>query len=157
MDPVPTLSRTPIPDASLGDPRNFVNRELSTLAFLERFLEEASDQRVSLLERLRFLGILSTSLDEFFMIRVAGLKQQLSGHVEETGPDAMTPADQLRAIAQGCHALITRQDQVFIEEVLPGLERAGVRLWRGGPLPPESQAAVSDFFQRQVLPVLTPI
>ena len=70
MDPVPTLSRTPIPDASLGDPRNFVNRELSTLAFLERILEEASDQRVSLLERLRFLGILSTSLDEFFNPRL---------------------------------------------------------------------------------------
>ena len=158
MDPAPALSsRISPPEPGVTDPRQFINRELSTLAFLERVLEEAQDPQLPLLERLRFLAILSVSLDEFFMIRVAGLKQQLSGHVEETGPDAMTPADQLRAIAQGCHALITRQDQVFIEEVLPGLERAGVRLWRGGPLPPESQAAVSDFFQRQVLPVLTPL
>jgi len=156
MDPVPTLSRTPIPDASLGDPRNFVNRELSTLAFLERILEEASDQRVSLLERLRFLGILSTSLDEFFMIRVAGLKQQLSGHVEETGPDAMTPAEQLQAVSKRCHALVERQDRVLLEEMLPALQRAGVR-FLSGPLSPESEAAAAAYFQREVLPVLTPL
>src|SRR5712671_2467925 len=158
MDPAPTLSsRISPPEPGLSDPRNFINRELSTLAFLERVLEEAGDPQLPLLGRLRFLAILSVSVDEFFMIRVAGLKQQLSGHVEETGPDAMTPADQLRAIAQRCHALIAKQDQVFVEEILPGLERAGVRLWRGGPLPPEAQAAIAEFFQREVLPVLTPL
>jgi polyphosphate kinase len=158
MDPAPSLSsRISPPDAGLGDPRNFINRELSTVAFLERVLEEAADPQLPLLERLRFLAVLSVSLDEFFMIRVAGLKQQISGHVEETGPDAMTPADQLRAIAQRCHALIARQDELFVQEVLPGLERAGARLWRGGALPPESQAAVTEFFQRNVLPVLTPL
>jgi len=158
MDPAPALSsRIPPPEPGLTDPRHFINRELSTLAFLERVLEEAQDPQLPLLERLRFLAVLSVSLDEFFMIRVAGLKQQLSGRVEETGPDAMTPADQLRAIAQRCHALIARQDRVFVEEVLPGLERAGVRLWRGGALPPDSQAAIADFFQREVLPVLTPL
>src|SRR5712671_4912822 len=158
MDPAPTLSsRISPPEPGLSDPRNFINRELSTLAFLERVLEEAGDPQLPLLERLRFLAVLSVSLDEFFMIRVAGLKQQISGHVEETGPDAMTPADQLRAIAQRCHALIARQDELFVQEVLPGLERAGVRLWRAGALPPESQAAVADFFQREVLPVLTPL
>src|SRR5438445_6290237 len=124
MEPATSLQPS-AKEAVLADPRNFLNRELSNLAFIERVLEEASDPQVPLLERLRFLAILSVSLDELFMIRVAGLKQQLTGHVEETGPDAMSPADQLRAIAQGCHALITRQDQVFIEEVLPGLERAG--------------------------------
>src|SRR5438067_8807982 len=143
MDPVPTLSRTPIPDASLGDPRNFVNRELSTLAFLERILEEASDQRVSLLERLRFLGILSTNLDEFFMIRVAGLKQQLSGHVEETGPDALTPAEQLAAISARCHEMMARQDRALLGDVLPNLERAGVRLLRPNELPAESETFVA--------------
>src|SRR3954468_4936555 len=150
MDSVSAFSRPAGPDSSLGEPRNFINRELSTVAFLERILEEAGDRQIPLLQRLRFLGILSGALDEFFMIRVAGLKQQISGHVEETGPDAMTPADQLRAIAQRCHALIARQDQVFVEEILPGLERAGVRLWRGGLLPPEAQVAVAEFFQRQV-------
>jgi polyphosphate kinase len=156
MELAPTLSRPASPDPALGDPRNFINRELSTIAFLERILEEASDQKVTLLERLRFLGILSASLDEFFMIRVAGLKQQLSGHVEETGPDAMTPAEQLQAISRRCHALVERQDRVLVEDVLPALQRAGVHLLSGG-LSPGSEAAAAAYFQREVLPVLTPL
>jgi polyphosphate kinase len=158
MDTAPALtSRTHAPEPVSGEPRNFINRELSTLAFLERVLEEASDPELPLLERLRFLAVLSVSFDEFFMIRVAGLKQQLSGRVEETGPDAMTPSEQLQAVSRRCHELIERQDRVFREEVLPGLERAGVRLFRGKDIPAESHAAIADFFQRQVLPVLTPL
>ena len=149
--------RTHAPEPIWGDPRNFFNRELSTLAFLERVLEEASDPALPLLERLRFLAVLSVSFDEFFMIRVAGLKQQLSGHVEETGPDAITPSEQLQAVSRRCHELIARQDRVFREEVLPGLERAGVRLFRGEDVPAESHPSIADFFQRQVLPVLTPL
>ena len=156
MEPATTLSRTAAPDPSLGDPRNFINRELSTIAFMERILEEAGDRKVALLERLRFLGILSASLDEFFMIRVAGLKQQISGRVDETGPDAMTPAEQLQAISRRCHALVERQDRVLIDDVLPALERAGVRLLSGA-LSPESETAAAAFFQREVLPVLTPL
>jgi len=158
MDTASALTgRTHAPDPLWSDPRNFINRELSTLAFLERVLEEASDPALPLLERLRFLAILSVSFDEFFMIRVAGLKQQLSGHVEETGPDAMTPSEQLQAVSRRCHELIERQDRIFREEVQPGLERAGVRLFRGRDLPAESQPGIADFFQRQVLPVLTPL
>ena len=156
MDSAPALSRTAVADPSLGEPRNFINRELSNLAFIERILEEASDPQVPLLERLRFLRILSASLDEFFMIRVAGLKQQLSGHVEETGPDAMTPAEQLQAVSKRCHALVERQDRVLLEEMLPALQRAGVR-FLSGPLSPESEAAAAAYFQREVLPVLTPL
>src|SRR5437016_2120759 len=107
MDVVPLAAQArPGPaEAALADPRSFVNRELSSLAFDERVLEEAADRQVPLLERLKFLAILSSNLDEFFMIRVAGLKQQISGHVEETGADAMTPAEQLSAISQKCHDL----------------------------------------------------
>src|SRR5204863_25410 len=141
------------PEPATGDPRHFINRELSTLAFLERVLEEASDPQLPLLERLRFLSILSVSFDEFFMIRVAALKQQLSGHVVDTGPDALTPAEQLQAVSRRCHALIERQDRVFAQELLPGLERAGVRLLRGSDLSPESSAAVAAFFEEHVLPV----
>jgi polyphosphate kinase len=75
------------------------------------------------------------------MIRVAGLKQQLSGHVADTGPDAMMPAEQRQAVARRCHALVERQDRIFVEEVLPGLERAGVRLFRGPALSPQANAA----------------
>jgi len=158
MDTASALSSSSdAPEPVVGDPRNFINRELSTLAFLERVLEEASDPQLPLLERLRFLSILSISIDEFFMIRVAGLKQQLSGHVADTGPDAMMPAEQLQAVARRCHALVERQDRIFVEEVLPGLERAGVRLFRGAALSPQANAAVADFFQRHVLRVLTPL
>src|SRR6266850_3110783 len=128
MDTVSVLGSRPLSlEPFAGDPRNFINRELSTLAFLERVLEEASDPELPLLERLRFLSVLSVGLDEFFMIRVAGLKQQLSGHVEETGPDAMTPAEEFQAVSTRCHSLIGRQDRLFQEEVLVGLERAGLR------------------------------
>ncbi|MFL5372366.1 MAG: polyphosphate kinase 1, partial [Myxococcales bacterium] len=109
-----------------------------------------------LLQRLRFLGILSGALDEFFMIRVAGLKQQISGHVEETGPDALTPAELLQEISRRCHALVERQDRIFLEDVLPALQHAGIRLVTG-PLSPESEKAAAGFFEREVLPVLTPM
>ncbi|MFL5366717.1 MAG: polyphosphate kinase 1 [Myxococcales bacterium] len=156
MDSVPAFSRSGGPDSSLGEPRNFINRELSTVAFLERILEEAGDRQIPLLQRLRFLGILSGALDEFFMIRVAGLKQQISGHVEETGPDALTPAELLQEISRRCHALVERQDRIFLEDVLPALQHAGIRLVTG-PLSPESEKAAAGFFEREVLPVLTPM
>src|SRR2546426_8637486 len=130
MEPATSLQPS-AKEAALADPRNFLNRELSNLAFIERVLEEASDPQVPLLERLRFLAILSVSLDELFMIRVAGLKQQLTGHVEETGPDAMSPAQEFQAVSSRCHALIERQDRLFKEEGLARLERAGLRLVRG--------------------------
>ncbi len=150
-------ARATAADAALRDPANFINRELSSLAFNERVLEEACDPAVPLLERLRFLAILSGNLDEFFMIRVAGLKQQLSGHVEETGPDAMTPAEQLQVISQRCHAMVVRQEKVLLEDIIPRLEAAGVRLKRPGQLGPDAAAEAAAYFQRDVLPVLTPI
>jgi polyphosphate kinase len=137
-------------DPGLSDPRNYINRELSTLAFIERILEEAADPAVPLLERVRFLSVLSNALDEFFMIRVAGLKQQLSGHVEETFADAMSPAEQLAAISQRCHALLAREDVVLLEEILPALQNAGVKLLRDGRL-------AAEFIEREVVPVLTPL
>jgi polyphosphate kinase len=156
MDSATSFQPSSSGEASLADPANFINRELSNIAFLERVLEEASDPRVGLSERLRFLAILSATLDEFFMIRVAGLKQQISGRVEETGPDAMTPAEQLAVVSQRCHALIERQDRVLLDELLPALEQAGMRLFRGS-WPAAAQAAAAEFFEREVLPVLTPL
>src|SRR3989442_15348945 len=147
MEPATSLQPS-AKEAALADPRSFLNRELSNLAFIERVLEEASDPQVPLLERLRFLAILSVSLDELFMIRVAGLKQQLTGHVEETGPDAMSPSEQLQALSQRCHALVERQDPVPLEGLPPAPEKAGVRPPRGARAgaPP---AAPADFFPRR--------
>src|SRR5689334_7213546 len=103
--PPPETAATPAPVQNLNDAKFFINRELSWLAFNERVLEEGLDPGVPALERLKFLAIASSNLDEFFMIRVAGLKQQLVGHVEESGADAMSPGEQLAAIATRCHEM----------------------------------------------------
>src|SRR6266513_2857726 len=92
--------------AELHDPQLFLNRELSWLQFNTRVLEEAADISLPILERLKFLAIVSSNLDEFFMVRVAGLKQQLSGNVAETPPDGLTAAEQLAAISTRAHAMV---------------------------------------------------
>src|SRR5256885_14137626 len=91
------------------------------------------------------------------MIRVTGLKQQLVGHVEETGPDALTPAEQLASISARCHGMVARQYKALLQDVLPNLERAGVRLLRPGHLSGEGETFVDEYFWREVFPVLTPI
>src|SRR6516225_2137119 len=144
----------------LADPANaklFINRELSWLEFNSRVLDEARDPSVPLLERLKFLSIVASNLDEFFMIRVAGLKQQLSGNVAETPADGLTPAEQLAAISARTHAMVAEQYRVWRDEVNPGLERAGVRVARGSQLSPEQKAQLSGYFSREVWPVLTPL
>ena len=146
MDGLPSVSRPPTAEeTALGNPRNFINRELSNVAFIERLLDEAADRQVPLMERLRFLAILSAALDEFFMIRVAGLKQQLSGHVEETGPDAMSPGEQFHAISERSHAMSVQQDAVLLDDILPRLEKAGIRLLRADVLSSEAKAAAAAF------------
>jgi polyphosphate kinase len=142
---------------ALGDPRYFINRELSWLAFNERVLEEGLDPHVPALERLKFLAITSSNLDEFFMIRVAGLKQQLVGHVEESGPDALGPGETLAAVSSRCHEMVARQYRALLGDVLPNLERAGVRLLQTSQLAPEAAQFVAAYFAREVFPVLTPI
>src|ERR1044071_4064900 len=94
----------PAPDRASA--QLFLNRELSWLEFNSRVLEEARDPSVPLAERLKFLAIVSSNLDEFFMVRVAGLKQQLSGNVAETPPDGLTAAEQLAAISARPHAMV---------------------------------------------------
>ena len=146
----------PHPATSLTDARLFINREMSWLAFNERVLEEACDPQVPALERFKFLAIFSSNLDEFFMIRVAGLKTQLSGHVEETGPDAMSPSEQLALVSARTHELVQRQYRTLVSEVIPIVEKAGVRLLPREKLV-EKDAFLADYFQRELFPVLTPI
>src|SRR5262252_8200358 len=103
--------------------RLFLNRELSWLEFNRRVLEEALDSSVPLVERLKFLAIVASNLDEFFMIRVAGLKQQLSGNVSETPADGMTPAEQLAGISTRAHGMVFAQYKAWREEIGPGLDK----------------------------------
>jgi polyphosphate kinase len=144
----------------VNDPANaklFINRELSWLGFNERVLEEARDPSVPLAERLKFAAIVASNLDEFFMVRVAGLKQQLSGNVAETPPDGLTAAEQLAAISARAHAMVAEQYRTWREEIAPGIGAAGIRLLHAGDLTPEQRAHLSGYFAREVWPVLTPL
>src|SRR5579872_5349260 len=119
---------TPRP-ATQGLPADrFVNRELAWLAFNERVLEEALDPAVPLLERLKFLSIVSSNLDEFFMVRVAGLKRLIDAGIETPFFDGLTPVQCYRAVASRCRELVTSQHRAFALDLRPSLERAGVRI-----------------------------
>ena len=109
----------------LDDPELYINRELSLLDFQRRVLEEAQDGRNPLLERLMFLSFVGSNIDEFFMVRVAGLKRQIEKGVIETGPDGMTPAEQLRAIRASVIRLFRSAHDTWTKELVPALGRGG--------------------------------
>jgi polyphosphate kinase len=142
---------------SSPEPRLFFNRELSWLAFNERVLEEACDRSLPLYERLKFLAIVSTNFDEFFMIRVAGLKQQILGKVVEAPADGMLPAEQLSAIAARVHKIVAEQDRVWKDEVEPQLAAAGLLLVEPSKFTPEQREAAKKHFLEGVFPALTPL
>lgn len=144
-------------NVDLRDSALYFNRELSWLSFNERVLEEAMDQRMPLLERLKFLAIFSNNLDEFMMIRYAGLKDQTEAGVTARTPDGRTPAEQLQAIAERLHPTVARHRQVLREDVLPALAREGVVLVPYRELSESDRERVEHFFQRELFPVLTPL
>ena len=135
----------------------FINRELSWLEFNERVLEEARDPAVPLLERLKFLAIVASNLDEFFMVRVAGLKQQLYGNVAETPPDGLTAAEQLAAISQRAHAMVAEQYRIWRDEIAPGLARGGHPPAARRRPDARAEDAPVRLLPREVWPVLTPL
>lgn len=142
----------------LNNPQYYNNRELSWLAFNQRVLEEAIDEQNPLLERLKFLSIFSSNLDEFFMVRVAGLKDQVNaGFNKPENKAGMTPKQQLAAIAKMTHQLVERQYQVFREDISPLLEREGICLRCFPQLENEQQAYLERFFDDYIFPVLTPM
>jgi polyphosphate kinase len=143
MSPVP-------PDA-------FVNRELSWLEFNRRVLEEAQDPSVPLLERVKFLAIFSSNLDEFFMVRVAELKRRIRAGDATTGPDGLSPTKVLAAVADQVHRLVAAQHRCFLEELGPILASEGIRLVRPKEVTTEQERFLEDYFRRTLLPVLTPL
>ncbi len=138
-------------------PQYYINRELSWLDFNARVLEEAADLSHPLLERLKFLVIYSTNLDEFFMIRVAGLKEQVSVGVVELAPDGLTPQEQLRAIAERLRPVIFQQGDMLVNDVLPELARSGIVIHPFRKLPQGEQERLRQYFTEEMLPVLTPL
>ena len=140
-----------------GDPSLFINRELSWLEFNARVLHEAFDDRNPLLERLKFLSIFSTNLDEFYMVRVAGLRRQVAAGVLQTPPDGMTPSDLLSAIHDSVGPLLRKARHCLDDLLLPALSEHGIRLVGPEELDPAERETVKLFFESQVFPVLTPL
>jgi polyphosphate kinase len=136
---------------------HFLNRELSLLAFNRRVLAQAADDRVPLLERLRFLCIVSSNLDEFFEIRVAGLKEQLKLGSHAVGADGVSPLDVFHRVTVQAHDLIAEQYTLLNDAILPALEKEGIAFFRRSLWNDEQRAWIRDFFVREVMPVLTPI
>jgi len=143
--------------ATLTPPSPYLNRELSWLAFNRRVLEEALDDRQPLLERVKFLAIVGTNLDEFFMIRVAGIKQQVAAGVATRSPDGMTPAEQLTAIQHVVASDIATQRTCWLLDLQPGLRAQGVAVLDYGELNEQQRAFCTAYFEREVFPVLTPL
>src|SRR6266571_3663980 len=140
-----------------ADPSLYINRELSWLEFNSRVLHEAFDERNPLLERLKFLAIFSTNLDEFYMVRVAVLRRQVAAGVLQTPPDGLTPTEQLAAIHDRVGPMLRRARHCLHDLLLPSLGEHGIKLVSHEDLDPTEVETVRQFFESQVFPVLTPL
>ncbi len=146
------------PELDLRHPSLYLNRELSWLEFNRRVLHEAMDPRTPLLERVKFLGIFSSNLDEFYQVRVAGLKRQVAARYAERTPDGMTPEDQLARIAVLVREMLSHHRQCLERDVLPQLRQHGIRLeTHMTRLGRADREHLDRWFQAQVFPVLTPL
>ncbi|HET9198359.1 MAG TPA: polyphosphate kinase 1 [Solirubrobacterales bacterium] len=144
-------------DGAIDDPALYFNRELSWLDFNQRVLELAEDSEVPLLERLRFCGIYANNLDEFFMVRVAGLFDQLDAGIEARGPDGLTPKEQIDAIQTRVLELDDRLCECFSGNLLPALEEHGIRIVTLDTASDAERREIDERFEQQVFPALTPL
>ena len=145
---------TPTPE--LSDPALYTNRELSWLEFNDRVLQLAEDESLDLIERVKFLAIFATNLDEFFMVRVAGVHDQVDARIDARGPDGLSPTETLAGISEAVRRLDRRHARQFAEGVRPALARHGIRIVTCG----ESGApasAIEHHFREQIFPALTPL
>ncbi len=150
------LSTTASPP-DLDDPKLYLNRELSWLQFNARVLEEAEDPENPLLERVKFLSIFSSNLDEFFMIRISGLREQLSGGVREGPPDGMTTSEQLATVRQEILRQLARFSDCWQNDILPKLNARDIYVLRYDQLQPKQQHLLRRYFAKEIFPALTPL
>ena len=152
-----TVTENTVNPSDLLRPELYINRELSQLAFNRRVFEQSKDSSLPLLERLRFMCITSSNLDEFFEIRVSGLKQQVEFGGTQTGADGLTATTVLHRISTQARELVDEQYKVLNEDILPALDREGIRFLRREEWTPEQRAWAKSYFEDDVLPVITPI
>lgn len=141
----------------LGHPSHFLNREKSWLRFNDRVLHEAFDPRTPLLEQVKFLAIFSTNLDEYFMVRIDALRDQIEAHVTTPTPDGLTPQDQLDLISEHLAPVVAQQHEYFAKSIRPRLAEAGIVIADYPDLTPEQKAYLEHDFMRRVFPILTPL
>src|SRR6202795_2899454 len=141
------LLRKDVPAANrFSDPRNFINRELSWLEFNRRVLEEAQDPTQPLIERVKFLYIFSSNLDEFFEIRVAGIKQQIESETSDVAADGLSPTETFNQIQRLAHELVATEYELWNEELLPQLAKSGIRVHHVAQLNAKRAAWARRFF-----------
>src|SRR6266436_6385930 len=138
-------------------PENFINRELSWLEFNRRVLEEAQDPTQPLIERVKFLTIFSSNLDEFFEIRVAGIKQQIESETSDVGPDGLSPTELFDRIQKTVRGLVATQYALWKNELQPELAKNGIYVREIAELPAKREAWAHRYFQQEVFPMLTPL
>ncbi|QIN84079.1 polyphosphate kinase 1 [Rubrobacter tropicus] len=142
---------------SLSDPSLYINRELSWLGFNDRVLEQARDGRHPLLERVRFVSISETNLDEFFMIRVAGLQQQVASELPNPVPDGMTPEEQISRIKESTEEFFEERRSILNKEIIPALESEGIKIVPHKKIRAAEKRQLRERFVRDILPILTPL
>jgi len=142
---------------NLPSPDTLINRELGILAFQRRVLAQADDADVPLLERLKFLCIVSSNMDEFFEVRMAGLKEQIRANFTQRSNDGLTPRQQYRAVSAMAHELVARQYELFNRDVIPALAERGIHFLRRTHWNEAQAGWIRDYFQRELMPVLTPV
>ncbi|HEY2298634.1 MAG TPA: RNA degradosome polyphosphate kinase [Jatrophihabitans sp.] len=157
-DSVPEGDLVAEPDTSTDLPAGrFSNRELSWLAFNERVLALAEDPRQPLLERMKFLAIFASNLDEFYMVRIAGLKRRADMGLQVSSPDGLTPREVLASLSDRTASLVDRHARCFLDTVGPELEAAGVHIRRWDALDNEEKQRLAQYFRSKIFPVLTPL
>ena len=144
-------------EQNLSDPALYINRELSWLAFNDRVLAQARDDRHPLLERVRFVAISETNLDEFFMIRVSGLQQQVASGLANPVPDGMTPEEQLAKIHDHTEQFFAERRRIMDKELMPALEEEGIKLIPHDKLLKRERQELRQRFAKEILPILTPL
>jgi polyphosphate kinase len=142
---------------NLKDSQYYLNRELSLIEFNKKVLYEAMDEHHPLLERLKFLTIFSSNMDEFFMIRVAGLKSQIASNVNELSYDGKTPQEQLIEIRNKIEPLFELHSKVFMEDVLPKLQASGIHIYTYNELSDSDKKYLQEYFEEKMYPILTPL
>src|SRR2546421_6504241 len=151
------LEKVELQEPRLSEPANFINRELSWLEFNRRVLEEAQDPTQPLIERVKFLTIFSSNLDEFFEIRVAGIKQQIKSETSDIGPDGLSPTDTFDRIQKTVRRLVATQCALWKNELLHELAKNAIYVREMAELTPKRAAWAHRYFQQEVLPMLTPL